>query len=224
MIAALFLASALSLAGVPNQSDRALTPGQVADHKRLADCIDKIDTDPEGAYEDAMGWANETHAPEARRCAALAMVGRGEPAVGAKRLLQLVREKDAGDGATRAEILVEAGNAWILAEQPTNAIAALDAALKLAPGSPDVLIDRARALVMLARWRDAETDLTRALDQRPRDAYALTIRAQTRLQQNVYDLALKDVAAALAIEPKNPAALAIRGAAIDAQSKAAPPR
>ena len=220
MIAALFLASALSLAGVPTQSDRPLTVGQIADQKHLAACIDKIDVDPEAAYEEAMSWANETHAPEARRCAALAMIGRGEPAIGAQKLLALVMEKDAGDGATRAEILVEAGNAWILAERPANAIAALNGALKLAPNSPDVLIDRARALIMEGKWRDGEMDLTRALDQRPKDAYALTIRAQARLQQEVFDLALKDAQAALAIEPKDDLALAVRGAAIDGQRKA----
>jgi tetratricopeptide (TPR) repeat protein len=220
MFAPLFLASALALAGVPADHDIKPSAAQIADQKRLAACVAKIDQDAEAAYEEAMAWDNETRAPEARRCAALAMIGRGEPDVGAQRLEALAVEKNTTDMATRAEILVEAGNAWIVAEEAGRALADFDAALKIAPGAPDVLIDRARARIMLGDWRNAEEDLSAALDKRPKDWYALTMRAQARLKQNALDLALRDAEAALKIEPKNDAALEVRGEIIDARSKA----
>jgi hypothetical protein len=46
------------------------------------------------------------------------------------------------------------------------------------------------------------------------------MRAQARLKQNALDLALRDAEAALKIEPKNDAALEVRGEIIDARSKA----
>ena len=223
MIAALFLASSLALTGVPVKPAPKASAGQIADQRRLEECVKKIDTDPEAAYEQAMAWGNETHAPEASRCAALAMIGRGEPLIGAQRLEALAKEKNATDMSTRAEILVEAGNAFILAEQPQRAIADFNAALKIAPDSPDTLIDRARAKIMLGDWRNGEEDLSVALDKRPKDWYALTLRAQTRLKQGAYDLALKDAEASLKLEPKNDAALEIRGAAIDAKAKVKKP-
>lgn len=219
MIAAFFLASALTLAGVP-QKPVTVSPGQAADQARLKQCVAMIDDDPENAYEQAKAWAHETRAPEADRCAALAMIARGEPETGAKQLEQLAGAKNALDGPARADMMVEAGNAWLLAEKPAEAIADLNAALKLAPKSPDALIDRARAYELGSLWRNAEEDLSAALDLRPNDSYALALRAKARVEQGAVDLALKDVNEALALEPKNEIALLVRGQALQAKAKA----
>src|SRR5262249_11716965 len=156
--------------------------GQQLDQERLQKCMAMIESDPETAYEQAKAWQNETHAPEAARCAALAMVGRGEPGVGAKQLEQLATGKSAADDASRADMLVEAGNAWILAREAQRAVADFDAAIKMAPRSPDTLIDRARAYALAGAWNKSEQDLSAALDIRPKDAYALALRAKARLE------------------------------------------
>ena len=68
---------------------------------------------------------------------------------------------------------------------------------------------------MAGLWREAEDDCTTVIDQKPKDAYALTLRAKARLEQKVWDLARKDAETAIALEPKNEMALGIRGAAIE---------
>ncbi len=220
MLAALLLAGGLAMQGIPTKAPKPPTAGEIADQRRLETCVDMIAQDPEEAYEQAMAWGRETNAPEAKRCAALAMIGRGEPAVGAQQLEQLAKANGPSDMAARAEMLVAAGNAWMIADQPKRALAALDAALKLGPGSIDVLSDRARANAMLGDWAAAEEDCNAVLKARPKDELALTMRARARLEQRAYDLALADAEAALAIDKKNELALFVRGAAIDGKRKA----
>jgi tetratricopeptide (TPR) repeat protein len=220
MIVALILAGGLAMQGIPTKAPKPPSPGEIADQRRLETCVDMIAQDPEEAYEQAMAWGRETGAPEAKRCAALAMIGRGEPATGAQQLEQLAKAEGSTDMAARGEMLVAAGNAWLLAEQPKRALAAFDAALKLGPGSLDVLSDRSRAYAMMGDWAAAEGDCNVILKARPKDELALTMRARARLEQGAWDLALKDAEAALALDKKNELALFVRGAAIDGKRKA----
>jgi regulator of sirC expression with transglutaminase-like and TPR domain len=70
----------------------------------------------------------------------------------------------------------------------------------MAPGAeqlPDLHIDRARAYAMEQDYRNAEEDLSRALDFRPNDPLALRLRASARLRQNAFPLAEADAQQAL---------------------------
>ena len=59
------------------------------------------------------------------------------------------------------------------AKQPEQAVALLDATLKILPGQADVLYERALLLESLGRVADAEQDLRTILKARPDDAQAL---------------------------------------------------
>jgi tetratricopeptide (TPR) repeat protein len=92
----------------------------------------------------------------------------------------------------RAELLSQAGNAWLLARNPAQAVSALTRAIATVESEPsllpDLLIDRARAYAMERDWRHSEEDLSRALDLRADDALALRLRAAARMHQNSFDL------------------------------------
>lgn len=201
----------------------APSAGAAADQARLNACITEIDQDAEKAYEAAMAWAREAPVREAYVCAALSDIGRGRAAEGAQQLLALAGALSGAPVEERVELLSQAGNAWLLARQPDRAVETFTNALKLAPKEPDLLIDRARAYALENAWKNAEFDLTAALAIRPQDALALRLRAEARLRQSVFDLALKDAEEAAGLEPKSVDTLLALGRAREAKRTGKPP-
>lgn len=194
---------------------------------RFAACLAQIEADAARGYEEAMAWAAETHEMPAYRCAAMALEAQGAHAEAARRLTALASAADAGEPAARAEILMQAGNAWLLAREPAQARSALTRAIALMAGDaaalPDLLIDRARAYAAEGDWRQAEEDLSAALDLRAGDALALRLRAVTRGHQGAYDLAMADAQAAVAAEPADVEARLVLGHIREAQRTGAMP-
>lgn len=207
MIATLLLVQALA-AGAP-------TIGQQADSARLAACVAKADKTPDAAYEDAMAWVRESFVQEAYVCAAIADIQRGRVEQGAKRLEGL--SVTAGNDLDKANLLARAGNAWLSIDDHARALAAFDRAVKIVGPQPELLIDRASARVAAGRWREAEEDLNISLDANAKNAFALALRGQVRLQLGAVDLALKDADEALALDPKSVFALKLRGDAREAK-------
>jgi tetratricopeptide (TPR) repeat protein len=185
------------------QADAATGSGRVAE--RFEQCVATIDQDAERGYEDAMAWASEAQSAHAYRCAAMALVAQNRYGEGARRLDSLGLALNPEQGALRAELFSQAGNAWLLAREPARARASFTRAIAIVGSGethlPELLIDRARAYAMEGEWRSAEEDLNRALDLRPRDALALRLRAEARMQQSAFDLAEADANAAIAVAP-----------------------
>jgi len=185
-IAALLLPFALM------QADIAVSPAD----QRYSRCVALIDSDAERAYEEGMAWAAEGDQLGGYRCAALALVAQQRYAEGARRLDSLATAVNTATPSLRAELLSQAGNAWLLARDAGQARSAFTRAIAtMAPGAeqlPDLHIDRARAYAMERDYRQAEEDLSRALDLRPNDPLALRLRASARLRQNAFQLAEAD--------------------------------
>lgn len=190
-------AAALMLPFALLQADAAPTAG--AD--RYAQCLSLIEQDPARAYEEGMAWASEAQAVNAYRCAALALIAQDRHDDGARRLESLASAVNPAQASLRAELLSQAGNAWLLAREPSQARSAFTRAIAtMAPGAaqtPDLLIDRARAYAMEGDYRHAEEDLSAALDQRPNDTLALRLRAAARMHQRAFALAEADALQAL---------------------------
>lgn len=214
MFAALLLLLAQAAAAEPAETP---SPGLKADAARLERCLDAVDADAEAAYEDAMAWAHETRVREAYVCAAIANVARGRIHEGAQQLENLSIAVMGGSQTDRAGLLVQAGNAWLLAREPGRALNAFNKAVRLVAPDPDLLIDRARAHAALGDYRKAEEDLSRAIDLRGDDPLALRLRSAARLKQNAFDLALRDAEAAVALAPTDVDGLIARGAAREAK-------
>ena len=118
---------------------------------------------------------------------------------------------DGGTIEQRAEYLTQSGNAWLQAGAPEAAIVTFTNALKLKPGVPDLLVDRASAHLMLGNWEDAKSDLDSALSRAPSMAIARQLRAEAHLNLDQLDLAMTDIDAAMAADPENIDTLVLRG-------------
>ena len=191
-------------------------------------CVDSIDADPGQAYEEGMAWSTMTGEVGGYRCAAMALIAQNRFEEGARRLEALANSTPTEHVSLRAELMYQAGNAWLLGRDAgharsafTLAIAALNSG-RITEGLPDVYIDRARAYALEEDWRHSEEDLSNALDLRTNDALALRLRAYARMQQSAFDLAEADALAAVALEPTNVDALLMLGHAREAKRTGAP--
>lgn len=174
-------------------------------------CLKMVSRHPDDALELAMNALKDGDEPSAEHCAAIALINLKQYNEGARRLDGLARKGSAGGAETRAQLMGQAGNAWILAGQPELATASFTAALALMPGEALYLIDRARASAMLKKWIAAETDLSAALVAEPGNVEALVLRASARRAQRNFQGAMGDVTQALAVDPDYPEALVERG-------------
>ena len=174
-------------------------------------CLKMVSRHPDDAFEMAMNALKDGDEPSAEHCAAIALINLKQYNEAARRLDALARRGSAGGAETRAQLMGQAGNAWILAGQPELATASFTAALGLMPGEAIYLIDRARASAMLKKWTAAETDLSAALVAEPGNVEALVLRASARRAQRNFQGAMGDVTQALVIDPNYPEALVERG-------------
>jgi tetratricopeptide (TPR) repeat protein len=197
-----------------------------AEAARLNACVEKLETDPENAYEDGIKWIYEGNRPQARQCTAMALIELGQLqkkpdliSEGAARLEELANAKDAGDIDQRAIYLTQAGNAWLIAGSPDAAIVTLTNAMKLKPKDAELYKDRARAALVMDKWSDAIKDLDSAIDLSPGDGEAYRLRAEANLKNGQLLEATKDIKQARRMSPQNVPTLVLRGQIVQARQK-----
>lgn len=175
------------------------------------DCVALAGRRPVEAFEAALNWIDQGGGIPARHCAALALSSQGIHDEAANRLEKIAEDMLRDAPAKRAEILGQAGNAWLLAGQVERAVAVFSTGLKLAPGMVDLYIDRARAYANVGDIERARTDLDDALAISPDWIEALVFRASARRQLGDQAGARKDVERALVLEPRHAEGLLERG-------------
>jgi tetratricopeptide (TPR) repeat protein len=110
---------------------------------------------------------------------------------------------------------VQSGNAWLAADEGTQAIQAFDAALahpQLANElRGEVHLDRARALVALGNLQGARGDLDRALQLVPADPMAWYLSAALAARQDDLARAATDIARARQLAGDDPDVLLLSG-------------
>jgi len=175
------------------------------------DCIARVEANPQVALDEAMAWRDGGGGPAARHCVALAFLELGHEEDAALKLEELALEPGVGGNRERAQILVQAGSAWLLASRPEEASVALTSAIELDPLNVDAFVSRATANRMRNQWPAAIQDLDKAIsiDRSRPDAFVL--RAVARREAGDMAGAEKDVARALELEPNNIEALVERG-------------
>jgi tetratricopeptide (TPR) repeat protein len=203
-LAALVAVSSAALAAAPPDL-RGSRVKPAAD--RYEACLTRAAKQPEPAYEDAMSWKAEGGGPPADHCAAVALTGMKKYADAGERLDKLGENPALGDATMRAEVLAQAGNAWLLAGRPAQAVQSFNASLSFVPGDADTLVDRARASALLGRWPAAEQDLSAALLSNPSLVEALVLRASARRAQGNWPGAEGDATKAILLEPNSLEAL-----------------
>jgi tetratricopeptide (TPR) repeat protein len=187
--------------------DRSLTDEQRYDH-----CLKLAKIDPDTAYEDSLQWHDAGGGAAAVHCSALALIQLKHYDAAAVKLDELARARDTGSPMLRAELLDQAGNAWMMAGQPENAEASLSSAIEMGDQSADVYSDRARARGLRKDWSGAEADLNVALSKDDERADLLVLRASARHALGDRKRARADIDSALEIDPGYVDALVERGA------------
>lgn len=173
-------------------------------------CLVLAKTKPMDGWEEALAWQSLGGGEAARHCAAVALIGLGKHKDAATRLETLANESVRED-RVRAEMLAQAGQAWILAGNLTRADAVQRGALTLAPNDPDIMLDHAVLLAQVHHYREAVEVLSAVLRRQPNRVEALTLRASAFRYLDDLPGAEDDVSAALKLDPRFADALLERG-------------
>lgn len=163
------------------------------EERRYAECMDLVETDPDRGYEYGLAWRFEGGGAPARHCVAAGLVALGEFEEGAARLEDAALAADGGSAEIRAEMLLQASDAWLAANAPAEAERTLTQGLRVLPGNAELLIARGLARGLLADYDAAARDLSIALAERPDDQLALRLRAEALMQLGQLDEAERDV-------------------------------
>ena len=179
--------------------------------RRYADCMAEAARNPDGAFDQAQSWSYEGGGFPARHCAATALMSLNHYAEAATRLEHLAEDMGAGYAHLRPQVLGQAARGWMLAGNLDRALSVYNAALKLSPGDPDLLVDRSTIWALAGEYWNAVDDLNAALDARPDDTSALVMRAGAYRLLESGEMAMADIERALELSPNNVDALLERG-------------
>ncbi len=185
-------------------------PPRIAEGEQYENCLAMLPNDPADALSMASTWLAAGGGEGATHCLALARIALGDPGEGAQ-MLQNLAQSSHGAAVARASVFEQAGQAWVIADEPDRALQAATLALSLSPDDPDLLIDRAGIATTLDKFQMAIDDLTRALAVDSSRSDALVMRGSAWRHIDRLDLAAADIDHALEMDPDNPEALLERG-------------
>lgn len=177
-------------------------------------CLTQARRDPATALKTAQTWHEAGGGFPADHCAAIALIGLKHYAEAAQRLEALAGAMMTEPAALRGGALDQAGQAWLLADQPDRAKAAFDAALSFDPRNAEFLVDRSEALADSSHDWEAIDDLNRALALAPDNVDALLFRASAYRHiggKDALELAAADADRALKLAPDSVPGLLERG-------------
>ena len=186
-------------------------PSAEAEAATYERCFALAKKDPAAARDLAEAWHGRGGAHPADHCLAVALIGMKEYEAAAVRLEKLGRAMVHAPAALRAQVLGQAGQAWLLAGDPVKAYAADGLALSLSPDDPDLLVDRAEAAGSAGWFDKAIADLDRVLKAAPTRVDALIYRAAAYREAGRLDPAAADLDKALELAPDSVPGLLERG-------------
>lgn len=192
-----------------------------ADRDRYQACIAQTRTDPAKAVETANSWRAAGGGLPARHCLAMAYLAQERFAPAAVTLEQAARAAEAERDPAAPDLWGQAGNAALLAGDTAKAHEYLSSALAGAGSDAgrrgQLLIDRARADVELARLGDARADLDQALKLVPQEPIAWLLSASLARRQGEIARAAADIGQAAKLAPNDPDVLLEQGNVAGAQ-------
>ena len=194
---AFLLLGALPAAAQESPAAQPLDP--VAEYRS---CLALALERPEAALEAAGRFEGLGGGVPARHCraAAWAAMGKNEAAAG---LLEDLAQEGRATADVKAGLLRQAARAWMDAGQTDRARGVLDAALKVTPGAPALLEDRALLRAGQNDLWGAVDDLNAALEAQPDRLTALVLRAAAYRRLETLDLAQVDLERAASLAPDN---------------------
>ncbi len=183
----------------------------LAEGARYDACMERARAAPEEGLALAEAWLAEAETTAARHCRAAALIGLGRDEEGAAALEALGRRMEEREPALAADLYRQAALAKLEAGALGEAERLQDRALELAPGSIELLIDRALLAGARADYAGALRILEDARALAPLRADLLVLIASAHRLLGHAGLARESLEAAFALEPDHPAALLERG-------------
>jgi tetratricopeptide (TPR) repeat protein len=194
---------------------QAAPQADAAAEARYRACAALVRSNAEQALSVAGAWRAEGGGFHARQCLGLAYVALERWAQAAGNYEEAARDADAARDPRRADLWVQAGNAWLAAGEPTRAVQALDSALATADLTEalrgEAHLDRARALVALGNAEGARADLDRALQLVADDPMAWYLSAELARRAGDLTRARADVGRAMTLAPDHPGVVLLAG-------------
>ncbi|WP_375594042.1 tetratricopeptide repeat protein [Algihabitans albus] len=181
---------------------------QVDAEREYLACLELARTAPGDAEASARAWEGQGGAGPARHCRAVALARLGRFAESAELLEALIGEVP---DQMKPGLLIQAGQAWLMADDTARAYRSQTLALEYRPNDVELLIDRSITLAGLGRFWEAIDDLNRAHDLAQDRVEVYVYRATAYRFVEAFDLAMEDVNRALELEPSHPEGLMERG-------------
>ncbi len=202
-----FAVTALSAAAATAAANKSW---EIDNARRYKACMTLTRRNPEEAFAAALAWRDMGGGVAADHCTAAALMGLKQYAEAARRFEDLARRIKA-EAPFKAELLANAAQAWIMEDRPGRAENVLTAALRLKPGDPALLVDRATARAGRGDYAKAIEDLDLAIEEEPGLAEAFFFRASAKRFLGYLAAAIKDADNALRLDPGQPDGLLERG-------------
>lgn len=179
--------------------------------RRYTECMALARREPLKALPAAEKWKTEGGGLGARHCVAISMYESGKFVPAATQLEALAKDVASDRPGLRAELLAQAGQAWMEANQAENAAAAQTKALELNPNDAELWVDRGLSYAAMRSWPRAIFDFDRALQLRPNRVETLVLRAAAWRNAGDPAKALADAERALRQAPDHSEALLEQG-------------
>ncbi|MDB5678460.1 hypothetical protein [Sphingomonas bacterium] len=175
---------------------------------RYKACLDLATSNPQAAESEAERFRSAGGGARARQCLGLAYTQEERWREAAGAFEAAAREADAAKDALGARYWAQAGNAWLAANEPVKAYAALNTALAgpalTGQDKGEALLDRARSLVAAGAAVAARADLDAALENAPKDPLAWLLSATLARRMKDLPRAQGDIAEALRLASDDP--------------------
>ena len=127
-----------------------------------ADCMSLARSEPKKALAVAYSWERQGGDEGARHCSAIALLNSGAYAEAARQLESLAATTNKPGKRLKVELLVQAGQAWLIAGQAERA---LFRDIALIGSELELLLDRAITLASTGEYWKAVDDLNDAIDR-----------------------------------------------------------
>lgn len=203
--------------GVAAQADRDPGAPEYPRFDRYANCVRDVSIDAKRGYDTASRWRAEGRVANniagAMHCEALALSAMGVYSSSAKLLVRIANLPEMEDPKQTADLLIQAGHAFVLAKKPDQALEAFSAGLghvtfETSPlKAGELHMGRARVHGMREDWTAAISELNSVLANMPQHDEALLVRSSMHRAAGDLGGAAADLANYLTLWPNDPPGL-----------------
>ncbi|GAB5471200.1 MAG: hypothetical protein Kilf2KO_42300 [Rhodospirillales bacterium] len=169
--------------------------------ERHMNCLETVARDPSSGMALAEDWLRYGGDLAANHCLAVAETAIGDPGAAARAFAALAQRMPEDRWSDIGQLWAQSGHAWLLAEEPQQALQAFDRAVADLPNDVGVLADRAVVRALLGNYAGASADLTRAIGLGGANPELLLYRATAFRYLDQYNSALQDLNQALQMAP-----------------------